>query len=397
MKVFQINTTCNGSTGKIARAISSVLAKSGHECFFAYGISHCDDKNTMKLSSWFEAHLHDQLSKITGKQGYFSVYKTFKLVNKMKEEDPDIIHIHNLHGNYLCLPVLFRYLKKSRAKVVITMHDCWLFTGRCAYFTFVKCDKWKTGCGDCPLWGVYPISYFLDRTKKCYKDKQKWLLGISDRLTLITPSEWLAGLVKQSFLKDCPVFVINNGIDLELFKPEPGSFRKDHSIADDQHIILGVALIWERRKGLDVFEWLAENLPDGYQIVLVGTSDEDDRHLPDHIISIHRTNNQKELAEIYAAADVFVNPTREDNFPTTNIEAIACGTPVITFDTGGSPEIIDESCGCVVDVDDLAALKDAVINTCENRPFSKEACLARSKKYDMNDRYNDYLKLYSEL
>lgn len=396
MKVFLINSSCNGSTGKIARSICSVLKESGHEYFFAYGIGHYDDANSMNISSWFESHVHDQLSKITGMQGYFSLLRTLELIHKLKEEDPDIIHLHNLHGNYLCLPILFRYLRKSRAKIVVTMHDCWWFTGKCAHFAFVKCDKWKSGCGKCPQWEVYPKSYFLDRSRKCYEDKKKWLTAIGERLSIITPSQWLADLVKQSFLKDYPVKVINNGIDLEIFKPIESDFRKKYHL-EDKYIVLGVAFGWGVRKGLDVFIELAKRLDDRFQIVLVGTNNKVDRQLPSNIISIHRTHNQQELAEIYSGSDVFVNPTREEVLGLTNIEALACGTPVVTFKTGGSPEVIDETCGCVVECEDLNALRDEIVRICERHPYSSTACQTRAKMFDTHSKFGEYLNLYLKL
>lgn len=396
MKVFLINSTCNGSTGKIAKSICSVLKESGYDYFFAYGIgSNCDAKS-LKLSNWLESHIHDQLSKLSGKQGYFSVLRTIELVYKLEKENPDIIHLHNLHGNYLCLPILFRYLKRSRAKIVITMHDCWWFTGKCAYFTFVHCERWKTGCGNCPQWGVYPKSYFLDQSKKCFEDKKNWFSFLKGRLTIVTPSEWLAGLVKQSFFKECPIRVINNGINLEIFKPRKGIFR-EHFALWGKKLILGVAFSWEKRKGVDVFNWLDNNLPEEYQIVLVGTNDKVDKILSKNIISIHRTNDQIELAEIYTAADVFVNPTREDNFPTTNIEALACGTPVVTFDTGGSPEAIDETCGSVVAIDDLVQLRLSIIKICTDNYYSVSNCRERAKQFDACIKFGEYICLYKDV
>ncbi|MBR6422311.1 glycosyltransferase [bacterium] len=396
MKVFLINSSCNGSTGKIARSICSVLKESSNEYFFAHGIGHYDDPKSLSLSNWFESHLHDQLSKLTGMQGYFSIFRTIELVHKLKAEDPDIIHLHNLHGNYLCLPILFRYLKNSRAKIVLTMHDCWWFTGKCAHFTFVKCERWKTGCGNCPQWSVYPKSYFFDQSKRCLNDKKKWLTSIGDRLTIVTPSQWLANLVKQSFLKDYPVKVINNGIDLEVFKPTVSGFRAKYHL-ENKLVLLGVAFAWGERKGLDVFVELAKRLDDRFKIVLVGTNDKVDKQLPENIISIHKTNNQTELAEIYTAADLFVNPTREEVLGLVNIEALACGTPVITFKTGGSPECIDETCGRVVECDDLTALRNEIVRICETHPYSDTACQTRAKKFDAQSKFREYLNIYSKL
>lgn len=216
-------------------------------------------------------------------------------------------------------------------------------------------------------------------------------------MTLVTPSEWLAGLVKQSFLKDYPIRVINNGIDLEVFKPTPSNFRETYGCGDKK-IALGVAFGWGARKGLDVFLDLAKRLDsERYQIVLVGTDENVDKQLPNTVISIHRTQNQTELAKIYTAADVFVNPTREENYPTVNMEALACGTPVLTFQTGGSPEILDVTCGSVVPKNDIDALYREIIRICETAPYSIEACLKKAKQFDKNEKFQEYIDLYRNL
>ena len=212
-------------------------------------------------------------------------------------------------------------------------------------------------------------------------------------MTLVTPSEWLAGLVKQSFLKDYSVQVINNGIDLSVFKPTESNFREKYN-CEGKKVLLGVAFDWGERKGLDVFIHLAKWLDDSYQIVLVGTDDNTDEMLPDNMISIHKTQNQRELAEIYTAADLFVNPTREDNFPTVNIEALACGTPVLTFRTGGSPEMLDETCGAVVECDDVAAMEREIIRLTNEQSLCEKNCLTRAKSFDGSKCFEKYIELY---
>ena len=223
--------------------------------------------------------------------------------------------------------------------------------------------------------------------------KKRWFSGVKN-LTVVTPSQWLAELVRQSFLKNYPVQVINNGIDLSVFNPTPSDFRKRNKISDDKYLLLGVAFDWGVRKGLDVFIELSKRLSDQYQIVLVGTDSAVDAQLPKNIISIHKTQNQKELAEIYSAADLFVNPTREENYPTVNMESIACGTPVLTFRTGGSPEIVDDTCGYVVDCDDVDAMEREIRRITVNSPYTKEQCVLKAKSYDMNLKFEEYLKLY---
>lgn len=331
------------------------------------------------------------LSKTTGLVGFFSILPTALFLSKIKRYQPDIIHLHNLHGWYINLPMLFNYIKKHNIRVVWTLHDCWAFTGQCPHFTIAKCDKWKTGCHNCPQYRLYPGSY-VDRTKTMYNHKKKWFTGVQD-LTIVTPSQWLANLVKESYLKDYPVKVINNGIDLSVFRHTASDFRDKHN-CKDKILLLGVAFGWGKRKGLDVFIELAKRLDEKYQIVLVGTDDDVEKELPNNVISIRRTQNQTELAKIYTAADIFVNPTREDNFPTVNIEAIACGTPVITFDTGGSPECIDQSCGSVIPCDDIDKMEREIIRIGTQKPYSKEACIARAMKFDMNDKFIEYVNLY---
>ena len=257
-----------------------------------------------------------------------------------------------------------------------------------------KCDRWTTGCHDCPYpKKSYPQSY-IDTTRMMWKLKKKWFTGIKNCM-LVTPSQWLADMVKQSYLRDYPVMVINNGIDLSIFKPTESDFRNRYGLADKK-VVLGVAFGWGARKGLDVFIELSRRLPENYRIALVGTDDRIDAMLPANIISIHRTQNQTELAEIYTAVDVFANPTREDTYPTVNMEALACGTPVITFRTGGSPEILDETCGSVVPCDDIDAMEMEIRRICEEKPYSKESCLVRAQLYDMNKRFNDYVQIYKE-
>ncbi len=393
MKVLQINTFYNvGSTGKIAKGIHDVCNRDGIECISVYngGLGDVNMEDAIATSSRLDTRLHSAFSSLTMCQGRFSYFKTRGLMKKVKEFAPDIIHLHNLHGNYLNLKQLFKYIKKHKVRTIWTLHDCWSFTGYCPYFDMVSCDKWKTECHNCPKF-KRTVKHWVDNSKAMYKFKKKLFYGVED-MTIITPSKWLAGLVKQSFLKEYPTKVINNGIDLNLFKPTESNFRKEYD-CENKFILLGVAFWWDKRKGTDVFIELAKRLDDSFQIVLVGTNDNVDLILPDNIISIHKTENQKQLAEIYSAADLFVIPTREDNFPTVNIEALACGTPILTYDAGGSPEIADETCGSVVPKDDIEALYNEIVRI-KGEPYSKEACLKRAENFNMYDAFEKYVKLY---
>ena len=387
-----INAVPYGSTGKIVRGIDSVAQKSGMETYVYYSWTKSLPKGNaenVEVGSFVGKLLHMGLGRITGKNGCYSRMDTRKLIKKLEKFKPDAINLHILHSWNINLPMLFSYVKKNNIPVIWTMHDCWAITGQCPHFIMAGCDKWKTGCYDCPQYRNYP-SAFVDRTKKMWRLKKEWFTGVPN-LTVATPSEWLGGLIKESYLKDYPVKVINNGIDLSVFKPVESNFKEKHGL-EGKKILLGVAFDWGRRKGLDVFTELASRLDkEKYQIVLVGTNEEIDKALPDNIISIHKTANQAELAEIYTAADLFLNPTREDTFPTVNMEALACGTPVITFRTGGSPEIIDEKTGIVVDCDDVDAMERAITESLENGTFTRDNCIERAKRYDQNERFAEYV------
>ena len=394
--VLSVNLGNFGSTGRIMSGIGETAQKVDYTTYQAYPGNKSNQPfrpNDIIICSDFVKKLNQKLAYYTGLNGCFAWLSTIRVLKKIDAIKPDILHLHNLHNSYINLPLLFNYIKKHNIKTVWTLHDCWAFTGQCPHFTMVKCERWKTGCHDCQQYRQYPESR-VDRTKTMWKLKKKWFTGVED-MTIVTPSEWLADLVKESYLKDYPVRVINNGIDLDVFKPSDSSFRVQHNIPANKFLVLGVSFGWGKRKGLDVFVELANRLDgDKYQIVLVGTDEKVDKLLPPNIISIHTTQNQKELAEIYTAADLFVNPTREENYPTVNMEALACGTPVLTFKTGGSPEIIDETCGCVVPCDDIDALESEIRRICETHPYSTEDCLKRAESFDMNLRFKEYVKLY---
>lgn len=390
MKVIQINSVCGvGSTGKICISVSNLLNNYGIRNRIIYSTGLKNFIQHTRLNNCIYIKIQALLSRILGNFGFNSYYSTKKIIRLLDEVKPDIVHLHNIHSHNCNFGKLLNYLKENRIKVFWTFHDCWAFTAYCTHFVMTKCDKWKNQCHNCPQFKRY--SWFFDRSKYLFNEKKKSSQGLD--LTIITPSLWLANLVKQSFFKNYPIKVINNGIDLSIFKPTESVFRKKYELIDKK-VILGIASHWGYGKGLDVFIGLARRLPEDYRIILVGTDDNVDKQLPVNIISIHRTQNQKELAEIYTTADVFANPTREDTFPTVNMESIACGTPVVTFRTGGSPEIPDETCGSVIDCDDVDAMEIEIRRICEEKPYSVEACLARAKKFDMNDRFEEYVRLY---
>lgn len=358
MKVVQINATCGvGSTGKICVGISEILTENNIENYILYSSRSNGFPLGIQCSNDRYIKLQSLKSKVLGNYGFNSKKSTRKMIAELKRIKPDIIHLHNIHGHDCDLKMLFTYFRKNKIKLIWTFHDCWAFTAYCPYFDFARCDKWQTKCCDCTQ--LRNFSWFFDCSTEIYEKKKELFSNLD--LTIITPSQWLANLTKKSFLGEYSVKVINNGIDLEIFRPMSSDFRKKYEIFENKKIVLGVAFDWDVRKGLDVFIELARRLDQArYQIVLVGTNKRIDKQLPKNIISIHRTQNQKELVELYTIADIFVNPTREDNYPTVNMEAISCGTPVITFRTGGSPEIVDRDCGWIVECNDVDELKKEI-------------------------------------
>lgn len=399
MKVLQINTVCGrGSTGRIAVDIHKLLLEQGHESVIAYGRGeplNCD--NTIKIGNKIDFYNHALKTRLLDRHGFGSKKATGDFVDKIKYYNPDIIHLHNIHGYYLNIEILFNFLRKFNKPVVWTLHDCWAFTGHCSYFDYANCYKWEMHCQECPERKSYPKSIFIDNSYNNYEKKRKLFTSL-DKLTLVTPSEWLARLVKRSFLKEYPVKVINNGIDLNVFKPVPGDFRERNNLTN-KFIILGVANNWEKRKGFEYFIELSKLIETDEAIVMVGLSKNQLKQLPKNIIGITRTNNVKELAEIYTCADVFFNPTLEDNFPTANLESLACGTPVITFNTGGSIETVDNSTGLIVEKGNLEeAIKMIRRVKTEGKDKYRDFCIKRaSKYYNKDDRFQEYIKLYKSL
>ncbi|ANQ53651.1 glycosyltransferase family 4 protein [Thermosipho sp. 1070] len=396
MKILQINSVCGiGSTGRIVAGIHDILIKNGHESYIACGRNlYKNFDNAIKIGTSFDVYMHVLKTRIFDKHGFGSKKATIKFINKVENLNPDIIHLHNIHGYYVNIEVLFNYLKTANKPVIWTLHDCWAFTGHCSYFDYVNCDKWKTGCYKCPQKTKYPKSILLSNSKHNYLKKKEIFTDVKNMI-IVTPSNWLAKLVRQSFLKEYPVKVINNGIDLTVFKPVKSDFRKKYNL-EGKFIILGIANVWEKRKGYKYFIELAQKLEKDEIIVMVGLTKRQIKKLTDNIIGITKTNSVKELVKIYSSADVFVNPTLEDNFPTTNLEALACGTPVITFNTGGSVESVDSNTGFVVEKGSIDGLLNAikVIKEKGKKSYSYY-CVERVRKlYNKHNAFNEYMSLY---
>lgn len=397
MKVLQINSVCGiGSTGRIATDIHNILIEKGRESYIAYGrdqAKNCD--NTIKIGTNIDLYTHIIKTRVFDKHGFGSKKATKDFIDKVKEINPDIIHLHNLHGYYINIEILFEYLKEINKPVVWTLHDCWPFTGHGAYLDNSK----NYNSEDIFIYGTdknsYPSSLLFNNAENNYSRKKEIFSNLKN-LTIVTPSKWLADLVQDSFLSEYPVKVINNGIDLKVFKPIESNFRGKYNL-QDKFIILGVASNWDGRKGLKYFVEMSKMLEKDERIVLVGLSEKQLQEIPDDIIGISKTNNIKELADIYSSGDVFVNPTLQDNFPTTNLEALACGTPVITFNTGGSVESVSNNTGSVVYQQNSEILYEEI----QSYKFKEKPifdCRDRAESlYNKHDRYNEYIETYREV
>lgn len=395
MRIIQINATCGvGSTGKIAEGISRMLTADGIENEILCSAVTDGYEKSVSCASRGSVKVQALKAKLFGDYGFHSRGATERMIAEMERFCPDVVCLHNLHGHDVHLPTLFRYLKKKKISVVWVFHDCWAFTGYCTYFDFIGCDRWKSECRDCPQRKQF--SWFFDRSRELFRRKKE-LFGALP-MTVVTPSRWLAGLVAESFLGGVPTRVIPNGIDLSVFSPRESDFRASHGIAPDAFVILGVAFQWEELKGLDVFIALSRRLDaEKFRVVLVGTDEAVERLLPGEIVPIRRTRDQSELAEIYSAADLFFNPTREENYPTVNMEAIACGTPVLSFRTGGSPEMLTPRTGAVVERDDTDGAEREILRIASERPFRREDCVESAKLFDGQERFRAYCDLFRAL
>lgn len=349
MKYLFINSVAGfGSTGRIAAERCRELMAQGHECVLAFGRekANCDDIPTVQIGTSLDFKLHGVRNRLLDDHGFGSRGATNRFLQWVKEYDPDVIWLHNIHGYYIHIGLLFEYLRTCGKKILWTLHDCWAFTGHCAYFDFAGCDKWRSGCYACPQKGSYPASCGLDNSRNNYEKKRKLFTGIPN-LTLIVPSHWLESRVKQSFLQEYPIEVVYNTINRDIFKPTLGDFRERHGL-EDKKIILGVASVWDDRKGLKDFIALSQLLDDSYRIVLIGLAPGQIEALPKNILGLPRTNSMQELVQGYCAADVFVNPSVEETFGMTAMEARCCGTEAIVYQDTACEEIVNQFGGIAV-------------------------------------------------
>lgn len=397
MRLLQINVTANsGSHGKIAEEIGSLAIQRGWQSVIAYGRwANPSSSELLRIGSSFDINEHGIESRILDNHGRASRRATKEFIKKIEAIKPDIIHLHNIHGYYLNYRILFDYLKTTGSPVVWTLHDCWPFTGHCAHFEYDGCLKWKKECFDCQFKYVYPASFFLECSRRNFRLKKECFTTLRS-LTLVPVSDWLKDYLKDSFLREQNIVVIHNGVDINKFAPIV--IERDDDVVE----LLGVASNWRMRKGLPDFIQLRERLPMNCHITLIGLSKKEIRQLPPGITGIERTNSVEELVYYYNRADVLVNPTYEDNFPTINIEALACGTPVITYRTGGSPEAVSLDTGWVVeqgDVDGIAMIiKDFNDKDNDVRFQQRMACRERAvNEFDKDKQYLEYFKLYEKI
>lgn len=397
-KLLQINVTANqGSTGKIAEQIGNLARDNGWESWMAYARNNLSkNPNLIRIGNSWDVKLHGLETRLFDNHGLASRKATAGFINQIKALNPSLIHLHVIHGYYINYIQLFEFLKDWGGPVVWTMHDCWAFTGHCANYDKIRCQKWKTGCYNCKNRGCYPSSLFLDNSKRNYNLKKRLFTSLNN-LTLIPVSDWLAGELKQSFLKKFPILTIHNGIDLSLFKPDPNSIqtREKFGISNGEKLVLGVSNGWKDGSKLRDFIKLRSLLPNNIKIILIGLARNLIKTLPEGIIGIERTDSTETLIKLYSAADVFVYPTHEDNFPTVILESLACGTPVITYNTGGTPEGVTPEIGIVVKKGDVNAIA-ANINKAMN--LSRLSCRQHAElMFNNQDRFNDYIKLYESL
>lgn len=394
VKVLLVNMAFGaGSTGKIIADIMDLLKKNGNDVKALYGTGgHSHNADAVKVSGKLGYYFHNAASRLTDHAGLYSWAATRKMIREIKAFQPDLIHLHTLHGFYVNYEMLFRFLKEADIPVVWTLHDCWAFTGHCTHFSQAKCTQWQRECRDCKLLHRYPQCYWRGDVKRNFLRKKNTFTGVKN-LTITTPSQWLADQVSRSFLRDYPRTVIPNGIDRRIFCPQPSDLRKKYRL-EYKKIVLGVANVWNAHKGLSDMLTLADRLGSAYQVILIGLTERQLPDIPANVLGLLRTANQTELAQWYSAADVFVNPTYEETFGLTTVEAQACGTPVVVYRTDGCPETVAPGNGRLVPQGDMQALEDAV------RDITNGSCRAdpqRAAQFDKDAVYQDYLGLYENV
>ena len=385
-----------GGAETIARELYKYLNEAGHDVKFVFARGDIpEDVNGIRLGSTIDVLLNVAHARLFDSAGFGFRKMTDRLINLIEKFNPDIVSMHNLSGYYLNIKVLFSYLKKKNIPVAWTFHDCWAFTGHCISFDDVKCKKWLTGCGMCPARKEYPASYLFDNSKKNYL-KKKELLNDWERLYIVTPSQWMADITSKTFLKNKEMYVINNGINLDVFKPSESQLRENYKLCE-KTILLSIASNWSYRKGLHHLIELNKLLDhDKYQLVIIGLSKKQISSMPPDIIAIQRTNTVEELVYWYTVADIMLYPSLADNFPTVILESLACGTPVVTFDTGGCWEAVGDECGVLVNEKTPEGLYKGIID-CYKKKIAPASCVKKSQNYDRLIKFKEYENLFIKM
>lgn len=397
MKILQINCSAGGSTGNIASSIHQKLLAEGYDSYFAYGLGKCDLKKTYRISNWLDNHIHLYLANFTGFHGFFSVICTLRFLSFVNKIKPDIIHLHNLHGYYLNIPLVFKYIKKNNISIMWTLHDCWAYTGKCPHYTMANCEKWKNECYGCSQKKQYPFSYLFDTSGVLYKYKKKLFTSIDD-INIVTVSNWLKSQAKMSFLSSFDIKTIYNGIDTQTFTLCDNNeyINKKYKLASDDKLILGVASGWSERKGLKNFIDISYQLKENEKIILVGLTDSQIEMLPQNITGIKRTENKQELAMLYSRADVFLNTSKEETFGLVTAEALSCGAPVVAFDSTACSEIITEKCGIVLKNDDIHSIINGIRSAYKFKINSRDFNLYINNNFSKEKMVNNYLGEYKK-
>ena len=405
MRVFEVNTICGtGSTGRIAAELAHMLEEKGDECCIAFSRGNAPaDVTAYQFGNRWEIIWHGIMTRLTDRHGMYSKSATRELIGKIREYQPDVIHLHNLHGYYLNIELLFEFLKEYGKPVVWTLHDCWTYTGHCYHYECVHCSRWMQECHDCPLKKDYPGSLFLDRSRENYKKKKELFTSVP-KLHLVTPSIWLREEVKKSFFGQpsklyptgVPCTAIPNGIDIEKFQKHVTDLKQKMGL-EGKKIVLGVANVWTKQKGFEDFIALSKMLDESFRIVMVGVDKKRKKQLPDSIIALERTNHLDELIALYSIADVYFNSSIEETMGMTTGEAICCGTPVVVYRSTAIPESVGEGCGFVLEAGDLEGVKNAIVTISSDREPYSRACLAYKKRFDQRISNETYDRIYQEM
>ncbi len=399
MKVLQVNTVYpNGSTGRIAAEIAEYTARQeGASAVVAFGIGEAAEKPNLyavRIGSPCERKLHAVLRKLFDAEGYASRRATKQLIRLCREQQVDVVHLHNLHGCYLNLKRWFRYLQKANLPVIWTLHDCWPMTGHCAHFDYSGCERWKTQCNKCPEQKSYPVCIGFDGSRRNYRMKKRLFTGLQN-LRIVTPCHWMKDIVAESYLGGFPIHVIYNGVDMQNFKPTASDIRTRYGL-ENKRLLLAVASDWTERKGLTILCRLPEMLDESYRVAIVGLTPEQKKALPTAIIGVEAVSSAETLSAWYSAADCFVNPTLEDTMPLVNLEALACGTPIVVFNTGGCPEAVAPGCGAVVEKGNVVGLVNAIRQICESNSDASPACLRQAGRFSAQNTVEANYQLYQE-